>query len=610
MIVVVGFGLYHAAQVERDRAAVAARREAHDLAGNLRLLLTTPAVLAVTPFEARFEVRAGDVVVDAEVGWLVAGSPPAPDLALDERRRQAELAEFAVGDAAAAMQHYDELLAAAETTSARHHEVLAAAAWQAQRAQQSERAHDLLQQLLHACAEVPVADCGQDQVGRMLTAATLLLAARGEALPAPLLPQLAALPAERQTPLLQRLQERGIDTTPLAAAGRRLAARRCVLRLALKELRRDPGNEPVRVLDERLVLWFPGERDGDGSGAVLAAAWLSDLLARAGEGEPFVGLPQLTNRGRIVFTSTPDAEAIVPGLAWLVPLPAPELPWSSRPEALSLAGLGLVLVFTISALATFRGHRRATALQRTRAEFLTGVTHELKTPIAAIRLITEVLQDDDVPAPKQREYLALLAGEAARLSMLIGNVLDLGQLERGERASERRLVDLIELTRDALRVLEPLLQQAGMQLVVHGDPAPAFALADRGALTQAWLNLGENARKYAADGKLLEVSWQTTGAACTVRFRDHGHGVPAAEREGIFERFRRGQRHQHGSIPGVGLGLFLARSLVQQHGGTLVCTTPREGSGAEFVCTLPLATNTTNTTVLHPAPPFPPASTP
>lgn len=607
MIVVVGFGLYHAAQVERDRAAVAARREAHDLAGNLRLLLTTPAVLALAPAEARFEVRGGDVVVDAEVGWLVAGAAPAPDLALDERRRQAELAEFAAGDATAAAQHYDELLAAAETTDDRHHEVLAAAAWQAQRAQQSERAHDLLQQLLHACAEVPVADCGQDQAGRMLTATTLLLAARGEALPAPLLQQLAALPAERQSPLLQRLQERGIDTTPLAAAGRRLAARRDVLRLAIKELRRNPGDEPVRVFDGRLVLWFPGERDGDGSGAVLWAAWLSDLLARAGAGEPFLGLPR-TNRGRIVFTSTPDAEPIVPGLAWLVPLPAPELPWSSRPEALSLAGLGLVLVFTISALATFRGHRRATALQRTRAEFLTGVTHELKTPIAAIRLITEVLQDDDVPAGKQREYLALLAGEAARLSMLIGNVLDLGQLERGERASDRQPVDLVELTRDALRVLEPLLQQAGMQLVVHGDPAPAFALADRGALTQAWLNLGENARKYAADGKLLEVSWQTTGEACTVRFRDHGPGVPAAEREGIFARFRRGRQHQHGSIPGVGLGLFLARSLVRQHGGTLVCTTPKEGPGAEFVCTLPLATNTTNTA--DPAPPMPAKPTP
>ncbi|MBL8734175.1 MAG: hypothetical protein JNN13_17505, partial [Planctomycetes bacterium] len=173
----VGFGLYHAAQVERDRAAVAARREAHDLAGNLRLLLTTPAVLAVTPFEARFEVRAGDVVVDAEVGWLVAGAASAPDLALDERRRQAELAEFAAGDAEAAARHYDALLAAAETTDDRHHEVLAAAAWQAQRAQQSERAHDLLQQLLHACAEVPIADCGQDPAGRVLTATTLLLAA-------------------------------------------------------------------------------------------------------------------------------------------------------------------------------------------------------------------------------------------------------------------------------------------------------------------------------------------------------------------------------------------------------------------------------------------------
>jgi signal transduction histidine kinase len=167
-------------------------------------------------------------------------------------------------------------------------------------------------------------------------------------------------------------------------------------------------------------------------------------------------------------------------------------------------------------------------------------------------------------------------------------VLDLGQMERGERAYDLRPGDLAEVVREAVQLFTPLGKRAGLQLELHEGAPRAAATLDRGALMQALLNVLENGRKYAAGGKRLEVSTNAGNGAFTIAVRDYGSGVAAAEREAIFTRFQRGASHQHGSIPGVGLGLYLARTIVQRHGGELRCVPPAQGPGALFVFTLPL----------------------
>ena len=103
---------------------------------------------------------------------------------------------------------------------------------------------------------------------------------------------------------------------------------------------------------------------------------------------------------------------------------------------------------------------------------------------------------------------------------------------------------------------------------------------------QALVAVLDNARKYGAVGKRVAVAVTTCSAALMVSIRDHGPGVAPEERESVFDRFVRGKDHQHGSTPGVGIGLYLARSIVRRLGGDLLCVAPAAGVGAEFRFTL------------------------
>jgi signal transduction histidine kinase len=292
-----------------------------------------------------------------------------------------------------------------------------------------------------------------------------------------------------------------------------------------------------------------------------------------------------------VFTSPPPGSApLLADVAWVAPLPLPEPGLLARPAAVLTAGLLLIALCAGSAFFAVRALRREADALRAQAEFLTVVTHELKTPVAAIRLIAEVLHGDEVSADKQRDYFALLAGESARLTMLIENVLDLGQQQRGERAFDARPGDLAAVVREAVALFAPLAERAGMQVELAEGAGVATAIVDGNALLQALLNVFDNARKYAAAGGRIAVATAATASEFEVRVRDFGPGVPADEREVVFERFRRGRAHRHGSIPGIGLGLHLAQTIARRHGGELRCAAA-DGPGAEFVFTLPLASS-------------------
>jgi two-component system phosphate regulon sensor histidine kinase PhoR len=292
----------------------------------------------------------------------------------------------------------------------------------------------------------------------------------------------------------------------------------------------------------------------------------------------------------VLGSVAPDgAEEVVAGLCYVVPRPLPEPDLLARPFAAVAAVATLGLVFLGSGWLGLRALRREADAVRARAEFLTVVTHELKTPLAAIRLLAEMLVEDRVPAGRQSEYYGLLAGEAARLTMLIENVLDLGRMERGERAYDLRPCDLLQVVGEAAALFTPLCQRDGLRLQIETPSLPAPALADRDALLQALLNVLDNARKYGAAGRRIDLRAAPEGGALLVQVRDHGEGVPAAERERIFDRFERGSAHRHGAIPGVGLGLHLARAIARRHGGELRCETPPDGgAGALFTFVLPL----------------------
>ncbi len=590
MLAVVGWSLVQTASQAQERELQAARRDARDLAVALRVVLRTPAVLDLVPPMARFAVHDGSLRIDDDVGWLRKAVPAAADAVVAERLRQAQLAEFVAHDHAAASAQYDELLAALGPQGDARWQVLVAAAWQAVRADDTARSDALTSQLTaELAARFPAATAGS-RLADAVAATALLAAARGRPRAAVVDALFPALPTALAAPTLARLRERGAAVDDLAIAHVRIAARRTLLATAALALRELPNHATARGLGEQLLLWFPrDEAPGHGSGAMLPREWLRTLPGLGtSRVTPSATLPPIPDRGTLTFADpTADAEDVVPGWLWVAPSPRPELAWFARPSAIVAAGSALILVFAASAFTMLRAFRRETLAMRARSEFLTGVTHELKTPVASMRLVAEVLRDDDVPPGKQREYVMLLAGEATRLAALVDNVLDLGQMERGERAYDLRPGDLAEVVREVVAAFTPLAMRAGLALALHEGAAQAPARVDGNAMAQALLNVCENARKYAAAGLQLQITTVREAATFIITVRDFGPGVPAAEREAIFTRFQRGAAHRHGSIPGVGLGLYLARSIVQRHGGSLHCEAPVEGPGACFVFALP-----------------------
>ena len=581
-----------------ERAVWAAERDARDTALAMRAVLAQPAVLELCPVEQRFEVRDGEVVVADRIGWLLETDGVPLDSLTRERLVEVQRLEFNDGEQIAAAQRMDAVLRRLDGGARRSWPVLGAAAWQAHRRGDDARCEALLADLQRYLAKLPPTAFGERDVADAFAALCLLQAERGRFAPAERAGQLAALPRRVAKPTLRRLHEHGHDVAAIETDHAARTERRALLRRANRLLREPDGLRHAQAFDGQVALWFPGG-DGAGRGALLPRAFLQQLHGLGTRTPNPLELPPVPARGALRFEPSAAAATVLSPLAWIAPPPVPALPWYARPAAVWSLGALLLLLFGGSVLATMRALRRENAAMRARTEFLSGVTHELKTPVASLRLIADVLHDDEVRPERQRDYFAMMAGETARLSALIDNVLDLGQLERGERAYDLRDDDAADVVREAVRTYAPLGERHGLTVTLHEGAAAAPARLDRGAITQTLLNLLENARKYASGGRRVDVHTFGGDGRFTVRVRDHGPGVPGPERERIFERFRRGTAHQSGAIAGVGLGLFLSRAIVSHHGGTLTCNAPDDGDGCAFDLVLP-TTSTSQTMTEEP----------
>lgn len=576
------------AREAQQRTELASQRDARDLASAMRAALRQPAVLTTIPAAQQAKFANGQPLVDPAVGWLQPRPERPLDAVLAGQLLAAQRAEWSASDQQAARKQFTMLVEEATTPAL---PALVAGAFHALRDGARELASARTNALLQAC-EQPLAAGAEPEFARAVVSAALLCAAQARPRSPQLEAHLTALPTELAAPLWARLHERGAPAPELAAAQEAVAARRALLLELATELRDLPPQPSVRGRGERLWLWFPADDVGNGTAAAVELGWLRTLPGLGtSRASPSAELPPLPDRGELVLFPAPlpdGHDELIPGLAGVVPMPPPPLPWSQRPGPLFAAAGLLLLVFGLSAWAMWRGARQQALALRARSEFLTGVTHELKTPLASIRLIADVLLDDDVGPAQQREYFALLGSETARLSTLLENVLDLGRMERGERAYDRRPGDLAAIVRDTVAQFRPLLQQARLEVALYEGCRAAPAVVDRGAIVQVLLNLFDNARKYAKGSERIDVTTAAAGGRFTVAVRDHGPGVPQGEREAVFAQFRRGRAQQHGAVPGLGLGLFLARTIATAHGGTLVCEAPAHGAGACFRLTLPM----------------------
>jgi signal transduction histidine kinase len=252
-------------------------------------------------------------------------------------------------------------------------------------------------------------------------------------------------------------------------------------------------------------------------------------------------------------------------------------------------GFGVLALLAATALVLVASAQRARRLARQQLEFVTGVTHELNTPLAAIRSAGQNLAAGIVTEPAQvRRYGELLDKEGARLAALVAQVLDFAGIESGSRVYAKEPLSLVSLLDEVVRDNRLVLEQAGMALEREVAPDLPELRGDAPALRRAIANLVTNAAKFAAAGRWIGIraTARPDGRAVVLRVEDRGPGIPREERERVFEPFYRGPAAERNATPGSGLGLSLVRHVVRAHGGS-VRVEPRDGGGAALVVELP-----------------------
>jgi signal transduction histidine kinase len=296
-----------------------------------------------------------------------------------------------------------------------------------------------------------------------------------------------------------------------------------------------------------------------------------------------LGLVQLGLRARVVAPLQLGPRAI--GALSL----ARDEPASFRPDDIELVNLlGRLVASAVQNLRTYEAERATLAevrrLAALRADFVSLVSHELRSPMAAVIGSALTLQQRwRELRPDQREaFLAVIADETTRLSVLVGDVLDTSRIEAGTFGYAFSDVDLAQVVRESVAAAR--LGQDEIELKADLAPSLPHVRGDAARLRQLVDNLISNAVKFSTSGGQVRVAARAENGRVIVRVDDDGPGIQPDEQEHIFEKFGRAV----GSAkPGSGLGLFLARSFAEAHGGSLRVDS-RPGEGAAFTLTIPL----------------------
>ena len=248
-----------------------------------------------------------------------------------------------------------------------------------------------------------------------------------------------------------------------------------------------------------------------------------------------------------------------------------------------------IAVVVLTALAAARTFRRQWRLARLKTDLVAAVSHELKTPLASMRLLVDSLLDDETPdARKTHEYLELIARENARLSRLIENFLTFSRLERKRRNFEFAVTRPERVVEAALESARDRMQAGDGSLEVSVSADLPAVRADEDALVTVLLNLLDNAYKYTPGEKRIRLCASAADEGVVFAIEDNGIGIAPVEQKRIFRRFYQVDRRLARDVGGCGLGLSIVEFIVRAHGGT-VKVKSRVGEGSTFSVVLPRA---------------------
>lgn len=234
-------------------------------------------------------------------------------------------------------------------------------------------------------------------------------------------------------------------------------------------------------------------------------------------------------------------------------------------------------------------NERLRELDRLKADFITTITHELRTPITSIKALSRImLETPDLPAGKQEEFLHIIAGESERLARLVDQVLDLEKIQNSQNQWELEAVDLAAIVEKAFNGLQELMRSRFISHELHISARPVRILGHADRLTQVVVNLLSNAIKFCreTEGRIV-VRLGAKGAMAVLEVEDNGRGISGKDQQFIFEKFTQLSDVQRGKPQGSGLGLYITQAIVGRHQGR-VFVRSEINQGATFIVEIPL----------------------
>lgn len=322
--------------------------------------------------------------------------------------------------------------------------------------------------------------------------------------------------------------------------------------------------------------------------AVDVQEMLTSLRGEASDSKVFPSefrlVTDTTSEGESLGPNFPNLKiAFVPGLDTAL-----SKQWSFR-RSFYLFALALILSATLfTAYLLWRDVRREVRTAEMRSQFVSSVSHELKTPLTSIRMFAETLRSRGSKDKKMRgEYLDTIVNESQRLTRLLNNVLDFSKIEQGKRIYHRVPTSLYEIIQATARAMAYPLSQLGFKLHIEIEKGLPDIMLDRDAVEQALLNLLSNAMKYSGDSRDIDLRLERTGDYALIQVIDRGIGIDTKEQKHIFNKFYRVPSQENERLPGTGLGLTIVSHIIKTHGGRIeVESSP--GRGSTFSIYLPL----------------------
>jgi signal transduction histidine kinase len=251
-----------------------------------------------------------------------------------------------------------------------------------------------------------------------------------------------------------------------------------------------------------------------------------------------------------------------------------------------LAGIALLIISGI--VMTLRAATHEAETVRLRSDFIANVSHELKTPLSLIQLFGETLESDTLAdSAKKKQFSRIIARESRRLGHLIDNVLDFSKIDSGRKEYTFAREDIVTLVSDTVESYRLYLRDQGFEFDVSLPLEPVFMRMDKEAIAQTLLNLLSNAEKYSGEHKYIGVKMSLQGNGVFIAVEDRGPGIAASEQKRIFEKFYRGGKSANREAQGCGLGLTIAKTTVESHGGE-ISVESELGKGSRFIIRLPL----------------------